>query len=278
MKKIAVLGAKGMLGYAMSEYFISHGYDVLKITRAEFDIAKEPIEKLGQLIVDCDAVVNCAGVIKPQIAKMSIEDVLKVNSVFPRNLATQCKIWEIKCFHITTDCVYTGNKGEYNEDDFFDAEDVYGLSKNAGEPLNCMVLRTSIIGEEKGQSRSLLEWTKSQKGKPVNGFVNHFWNGVTTIHLAEVIEKILEQHFYSEGLYHIHSPNVVSKKDMLEIFNDVYNLNLAITPTEASYRCDRTLTSKYSLSKMLCSKTIQMQVYEMKDFFESVEEPVMKMS
>lgn len=273
MNKISVIGANGMLGYAVSEYFLSHGYNVTKITRNEFDIAKDPFGKLEHMLSESDVVINCAGVIKPQIAKMTIEDVLKVNSLFPRNLALYCKQMDIKCFHITTDCVYSGSKGEYTENDFFDADDVYGLTKNAGETTQCMVLRTSIIGEEKGQSRSLVEWARSQQVKKVNGFVNHFWNGVTTIHLAEIIEKILEQDIYVEGLYHIHSLNTVSKKDLLEILNETYSLHLTVVPTEAPQFCDRTLSSKYSFSKMICTKTIQMQVYEMKEFFETIESP-----
>ncbi len=274
MNKFGVIGAGGMLGYAVSNYFLSKGEDVVAISRNEFDIVKDPINKLESLKAECSVVINCAGVIKPQIAKNSIEDVLRVNSIFPKNLALLCNKMNILCFHITTDCVYTGTKGSYNENDSFDADDLYGMTKNAGEAGRCMVLRTSIIGEEKGQSRSLIEWARSQRGKKVNGFVNHFWNGVTTVHLAEVIEKILDQYLYNDGIYHIHSPNPVSKKELLEILNGVYELNLDISPTEASQFCDRTLGSKYSLSKMLCVKPIHLQVAEMKEFFETVQTPV----
>lgn len=275
MNKISVIGANGMLGFAVSEYFLSQGYEVQKITRKEFDITKDPFAKLEHHILETDVVINCAGIIKPQIAKSTIEDVLKVNAIFPRNLASFCRQMNIKCFHVTTDCVYTGAKGEYTEDDVFDADDVYGLTKNAGEPMNCMTLRTSIIGEEQGQSRSLIEWARSQRGKKVNGFVNHYWNGVTTVHLAEVIEKILENEMYTEGIYHVHSPNSVSKKELLELLNEVYDLQMTVQPAEAPQFCDRTLSSITSLSTHLCTKTIQMQVYEMKDFFEFSNAPVL---
>ena len=188
--KLTVFGANGMLGHTVCEYFKSKGNEVIKVTRSNFDIAKEPHQKSEEFIKNSDLVINCAGVIKPRIKDMTIEDVLRVNSVFPHNLAKVCSNQNIKMIHITTDCVYTGNKGNYNEDDLFDADDIYGLTKNAGEPgNNCMVLRTSILGEENGQSRSLLEWVKSQKGKEVNGYTNHFWNGVTTLYLAERSEE-----------------------------------------------------------------------------------------
>ena len=271
---VTVLGANGMLGFAVSEYFTSRGYNVQKLTRSDYDIAKDPISKLEHILIDTDVVVNCAGVIKPEIVKNTIEDVLKVNAIFPRNLAIFCKQMNIKCFHITTECVYSGNNGPYSEDDAFDTNDIYGLTKNAGEPMNCMTLRTSIIGEERDQSRSLIEWARSQQGKNVNGFVNHFWNGVTTVHLAEIIEKILDQDLYIEGIYHLYSPNSVSKKELLEILDEVYELHLSVKIAEAPLFCDRTLSSKYSYGKLLCNKTIQMQVYEMKDFFEFTQTPV----
>jgi len=272
MNKILVIGAGGMLGYAVSEYFEKKGFEVKELRRNEFDIANDSLEKLDLFVEGCDIVINCAGVIKPRIEEMSIEDVLKVNSVFPKNLARLCKSKKIKCIHITTDCVYSGEKGAYDEDDYFDAEDVYGMTKLAGENSNdCMILRTSIIGEEKNQSRSLLEWALGQKGKEVNGFTNHLWNGVTTVYLAEVIENIVNNQFYQEGLFHIHSPNTVDKYELLQIFNKVYDLELNINATEGGLAVDRSMSSKYDLSSKVATKTISEQVNEMRAFFEEKE-------
>lgn len=268
MEKIMVIGSNGMLGYAVSSYFKTNDYYVVEITRNEFDITKDPIKKLELYMDGVGVVINCAGVIKPTIAKNSIEDVLRINSLFPRNLAKLCNAKEIKCFHITTDCVYTGKKGKYSEADFFDADDLYGLSKNAGENKDCMTLRTSIIGEENGNSRSLLEWAKSQAGKEVNGFTNHLWNGVTTLYLAEVIETILVNNLYEKGLFHIHSPNTVNKYELLQIFNRVYRLDLRINPVEAKEAIDRSLSSIYDLTKLVSVKTLEQQITEMQEFFE----------
>ncbi|NMB81248.1 MAG: SDR family oxidoreductase [Ignavibacteria bacterium] len=267
MEKIMVIGASGMLGYAVSSYFKTNDYDVVEITRAQFDIANDPIKKLELYMEGVGVVINCAGVIKPTIQNNTLENVLKINSIFPRNLAKLCNRLEIKCFHITTDCVYTGKKGKYSEDDYFDADDLYGLSKNAGENKDCMTLRTSIIGEENGNSRSLLEWAKSQAGKEVNGFTNHLWNGVTTLYLAEVIETILTNNLYEKGLFHIHSPNTVNKYELLQIFNREYELNLKINAVEAKESVDRRLSTLYNLSSVVCTKLIQNQVEEMRRFF-----------
>ncbi|MEW6557944.1 MAG: SDR family oxidoreductase [Elusimicrobiota bacterium] len=268
MEKILVTGSTGMLGYAVSSYFKSRGYDVLDLSRNEFDIANDSMTKFEIFLDGVDVVINCAGVIKPTIAKNTIENVLKINSLFPRNLAKVCNKYGIKCFHITTDCVYTGKKGKYTEEDYFDADDLYGLSKNAGENKDCMVLRTSIIGEENGQNRSLLEWAKSQAGKEVNGFTNHLWNGVTTLYLAEVIENILKNNLYQNGIFHIHSPNTVNKYEVLQIFNDVYELNLKINAAEAKEAVDRSIATIYSIVAKFCTKPLQQQIKEMRVFFK----------
>lgn len=264
---IAVIGSTGMLGYAVSEYFKRIDWNVICISRKEFDIAKDSINKLYELIKESDIVVNCAGVIKPRISDTIIEDVIRVNSIFPRNLAKLCNNNEIKCFHITTDCVYSGKKGNYTEDDYFDATDIYGMTKNAGENTECMNLRTSIIGEENGQSRSLLEWAISQKGKNINGFTNHSWNGVTTVYLAEIIHKILLKGLYTKGLFHIHSIDTVSKYELMSIISNVYQLSLIINPFEAGEIIDRSIQSKYELTKNVSQKPITQQIEEMKRFF-----------
>jgi dTDP-4-dehydrorhamnose reductase len=269
---ICVLGSNGMLGYAVSEYFDGTGKTVLKLSRNEYDIAADPISVLEEYIkkFNVGTVINCAGVIKPRIISMAIEDVLTVNSIFPHNLAKVCERENIKCIHITTDCVYTGNKGNYSETDLFDADDIYGMTKNAGEPSNCMVLRTSIIGEEKNnESRSLLEWVISQKGNPVNGYSHHLWNGVTTIHLAYIIKQILDKQLFKHGLYHIHSPNRVNKYELLRIINKHYSLDLSVAKVEPGASVKRDLTSIHSLINSLNILTIDEQIKEMYDFFKA---------
>lgn len=268
MHSVAIIGAKGMLGHAVSSFFERRGIAVCRISRGEFDIAQDPIDKLQALLPEGADVINCAGIIKPLVKDHSVEEVLKVNGVFPRNLALFCRRFGHRCIHVTTDCAYSGRQGLYTEDDYFDAEDVYGLSKIAGDAAEAMCLRTSIIGEEKGNSRSLLEWAKAVAGGEVSGFTNHFWNGLTTTYLAETIYNIFEQNLYQPGIFHIYSPDSVSKHQLLEIFNDVYGLNLTITPTVAPEFIDRTLASRFSLSNSLVRRDIRSQVMAMKDFFQ----------
>lgn len=268
--KVLVLGGIGMLGYAVSEYFKHNGYYVESITRKEFNIEKDSIKQLENAVKYSDFVINCAGVIKPRISETSIEDILRVNAIFPRNLAKLCNRYEKPCFHITTDCVYSGKKGKYIESDCFDAEDIYGLSKNAGDITDCMVLRTSIIGEEKNTSRSLLSWVKSQKGKTINGYINHYWNGVTTIYFAEIIETILKKGLYEKGIFHIFSKEIVSKFKLLNLINEIYDLGITINRFETPEPCNRSLSSEKDLCKKVVKKSFKKQIKEMKIFFKSV--------
>jgi dTDP-4-dehydrorhamnose reductase len=257
-----------MLGHAVCLYFAQKGHDVVPLTRQRFDIATEPISNLDSLLDGIDVVINCAGIIKPTIAAHPIEAVLIVNSIFPRNLAKFCNCQGISCFHITTDCVFSGKTGGYDENAFVDCADTYGLTKAGGDAAECMVLRTSIVGEEKDQSRSLLEWARSQAGRTVKGFTNHIWNGVTTVHLAEIIANVIDEALYERGLFHIHSPDTVTKMELISLFSDVYHLGLTVTPTESPEPCDRSLASVFPLAGELCCKPILQQLDEMRDFFD----------
>lgn len=267
IKIVSVLGSKGMLGYAISEYFKEKGYQVNQIDRVQFDPLINPIKDLEEKLTGSNFVVNCIGIIKPRIANMKIEDVFMVNGTFPKNLAKLANKLNIPCFHVTTDCVYSGSQGKYSEDDYFDIDDTYGLSKNAGESTDCMTLRTSIIGEELNNKYSLLEWAKSQKGKNVTGFNNHLWNGVTTLYLAEIIEKIMQENKYAKGIYHLYSPTPVTKYELLNIINDSYNLSLQIAKSDAPVKVDRTLSSIFPLSKAIVNKELSDQISEMYKFF-----------
>jgi len=267
MTTVVILGSRGMLGQAMVGHFSRSGARIVALSRSEFDIAKDPFEKVLPRLNEATAVVNCAGVIKPMIVKTPIEDVLRVNAIFPRNLARACAQRKIPLFQITTDCAYSGRKGVYDENDLFDADDVYGMTKSAGEPPDCMILRTSIVGEENGQSRSLLEWARSNAGKEIKGFVNHRWNGMTTLELAKGISTILDRGLYQPRLFHVFSPQVVTKAELMQMISNAYDLKLRVTPVDAPEGCDRSLTSIHSLSGDIFVKPLPQQLSEMRRLF-----------
>ena len=267
MKKIVVLGATGMLGSAVHNYFTSNSNLNICSSYRTKDLIDGPnvfyfdalSSDLGT-IPDCDYVLNCIGVIKP-FMKKNLTDSVYINSIFPHKLSAYCKEKGIKLIHITTDCVYSGKSGKYDEDSAHDCEDEYGKSKSLGEPKDCMVIRTSIIGEEIHKGASLIEWVKSNKDKEVNGFTEHLWNGLTTKHYAEICDQIINKELYQVGLFHIHS-NDVNKLELLHYINDRFDLNIKISAMKTD-RVDRTLRSKEGLIGSLNIKTIKQQVAEL---------------
>lgn len=255
--KIVVLGKNGMLGGMVYDYFSRQGYDVVGTDRASLDALGflcDPQYNQSALndIDNADYVINCIGVIKPCINESdtkSVANAIMINSIFPRLMADYCKASNTKFIHITTDCVFEHSMDFRSEDSLHNASDVYGKSKSLGEPTNCMVLRTSIIGPEKNNKRSLLEWVLSQpKGSIVSGYSNHIWNGVTTLTLAKVIDEIILSELYSEELYHI-CGLMVSKDKLLQYISGVYELELCVSSIETEVDCVRWLASDKHLLK-----------------------------
>lgn len=264
-----VFGVSGMLGGTLSDYFIRRNYSVIGIARNEFDIYKSSNDDFKNLldINKPEFIINAAGIIKQKQHLFSIEETIWLNSIFPRNLNIVSRDKGSKLIHITTDCAYNGAKGNYNENDLFDADDVYGMTKCAGEVPGAMNIRTSIIGEEMNSDYSLLSWAKTNRGKKINGYKNHFWNGVTTLYLSELIDIIIDKGLYQPGTYHLHSPSVVSKLELLEIINRVYKLDLEIEPIKHEQKIDRSLKSIYKLQEIV-TKGIELQVRELKEFYK----------
>lgn len=267
MHKVLILGGKGMLGSEMFDYFSKKSnYNTFCTTRKKektentifFDANAE---NNFNFIKDFHFVINCIGTTKPFIELNPIKSIY-VNSILPRKIANFCEVNNVKFIHITTDCVFSGKIGNYNENSSHDCEDLYGKSKSIGEPKNCMCIRTSIIGREINHFVHLVSWAISQKGKHVNGFSNHFWNGVTTKYLSDIIYKIIDNNLFKQQLYHIFSINPVSKYELLNMLNTSLELNLKIKKTIAEPNIDRTLTSKYNLSSKLSSLSINDQIQE----------------
>jgi dTDP-4-dehydrorhamnose reductase len=271
---IYVLGSKGMLGKYVTTY-LSDYYNIINLNRSDIDAStiseNELNEKLVRLgLKEGDVVINCIGTIKPMVDSLGDLNAIKVNSVFPRILANVCENLNVKMIHPTTDCVFTGFKGSYTENDIHDISDVYGRTKSLGEPGNCTVIRTSIIGEEVGQGRSLVEWIKSNKGNTVFGFTNHIWNGVTCLQFGKICKKIIDGNLFWSGIKHLHS-NSLNKKELVETISDVYDLNITVTPKETPTMCDRSLSTIFieNLNKMNIPD-LKTQIIEMKEFSEKL--------
>ncbi len=214
------------------------------------------IDKLGE----ADAFVNCLGITN-RYAEIDPLSTYIINSALPYILSS---IYKHKLIHITTDCVFNGIKGApYNESSPPTPTDLYGLTKSLGEPYqHSLILRTSVIGPEIDNFVSLLEWFKRQRGT-VNGYVNHFWNGITSKQFAIICDQIISNRnqFPKKGLFHLYSTSV-TKYDILISLKKKYQLDTIIHPYKI-FPIDRRLTSRYNLCRELCIPSFSKMLQEL---------------
>ena len=245
--KIFVLGSTGMLGRYVSTYLKSQNREVVNVTRNQIDAiyTNEYLLEGSLQLLDMekdDLVINCIGLIK-QKKDIDDLDLIKVNTIFPRILANLCEDYGVNLIHPSTDCVFSGIRGNYNEDDYQDAHDLYGKSKSLGDPPNATVIRTSIIGEELKGKFSFMAWIKSNENKTVNGYRNWIWNGITCLEFARICDDFIESNRYWKGVRHVFTDTPIAKDDLVLIISDIYKLNVTVNSIDAPESCDRSLTT-----------------------------------
>jgi dTDP-4-dehydrorhamnose reductase len=248
--KIFILGISGMLGNTLYRYFSSRNntqtYGTLRSSShlGFFDqsIQKNIIPNIDSYNTDLlwqtinevkpDVVINCIGVIKQLEKAYNPLESIPINSLFPHQLAAFCKDVNARLVHISTDCVFSGSKGNYKESDAPDATDLYGRSKLLGEVYypHAITLRTSIIGHELNSSRSLVDWFLSQKGE-VKGFKRAVFSGLPTIELARIIHDYVLPRPELNGLYQV-AAEPINKYDLLNLIKEVYNKDIKINPSD----------------------------------------------
>jgi len=261
-KRVLILGGSGMLGHKLYQV-ISKKYSTFvtfrnyseKIQNTNIFKNEEVINNVDAFqfdsiinaieIVKPNVIVNCIGIIKQLDEAKNSKKSIYINSLFPHLLAEECEKNRTKLVHISTDCVFSGKRGNYNETDFADASDLYGRTKYLGE-INygdSLTIRTSIIGHELFSSVSLVDWFLSNKGNEVNGFERAIYTGLPTIRLSKEILRIIQNYPELNGLYQI-CTNPISKYDLLKIINTTYNLSIKINKdvnysSDKSLRCDK---------------------------------------
>jgi dTDP-4-dehydrorhamnose reductase len=268
MKKVLVLGGNGMLGAALVRWFADNAQVLTTATSrtgesplglpgtsngvnwVALDVDQTSVGELLDLCGRFDLVVNAIGRIKQRINLKSLADreaTLRANSVFALMLAQAAEAGGFKVVQIATDCVFSGNVGGYTETDKHDADDLYGMSKSLGEIESSKVfnLRCSIIGLELSSSFSLLNWFLAQpKGAQINGYTNHFWNGITALHFAKICGGLLAAETSCAFNTHLVPANCLTKHDLLNVFSEAFDRrDVTIIPIEAPQRIDRTLTT-----------------------------------
>ena len=258
--KVLIFGGNGMLGHKLVQVLQKRfcvwttlrrnftNYENYGIFNSERIISNVEVENFDivQRVFDAtepDVVINAVGIIKQLLESKEIIKTLKINSIFPHQLAQIAQASGARLITISTDCVFNGRKGNYTEEDVSDAEDLYGKSKNLGEVFTdgCLTLRTSIIGRELNTSHSLVEWFLSKRGGKVKGFTEAIYTGFPTLVLSHIISDLIENHQDLQGLYHL-SSEPISKYDLLCLLRDFYKVPIEIEPY-ADFKIDRSLDS-----------------------------------
>lgn len=231
MKRVLVLGVAGMAGHVIynrlklnSAFEVTGVTRTLKIDASNIILDISDFHALEKLVNEWrpDFIVNAVGVLI-QGAKASASNAILLNAYLPHYLSEIGKKYNSKLIHISTDCVFSGNQGDYVENSFRDADDVYGRSKALGEIANekDLTIRTSIIGPElKDNGEGLFHWFYNVSGD-IKGFTKAFWSGVTTFELAVAIEEVLFKDI--NGLIHLTNNQKISKYDLLMLFKEIWH-------------------------------------------------------
>lgn len=258
--RVLILGAAGMLGNAVFRFFSEDAsYEAFGTLRSNANrkhfashlhgrlLSGIDVEKEADLVtlfadIRPDFTINCVGIIKQLSAANDHLAMLSTNAMAPHRLAQICRVANSRLVHLSTDCVFSGAKGGYVEQDFPDADDLYGRTKLLGEVdyPNAITLRTSIIGHELDSSNSLVDWFLSQEGS-VNGYRNAIFSGLPTVEISRIIRDRVLPHENLRGLYHL-SAEPINKFDLLKLIAEVYGKKIDVIPSDELV-IDRSLVS-----------------------------------
>jgi len=258
--KILILGADGMIGHKMAQS-LSH-FDLYLNSRSHsnylqeyfpnstlsnFDFLNQKIEDLLEK-TSPDYIINAVGITIRRGASDNYETIF-LNSQLPKKIDFWCKENKKKQIHFSTDCVFSGDKGNYNDLDLPDAKDDYGKSKGEGEinSNRTITIRSSMIGKEIYNKTELLEWVISNKNKKIKGFDNAIYSGVTTVWMSKTVNEIIKNYPDLFGIYNISSPPI-SKYELITKINTYFKLNIEIE-RDSSYYSNKSLNSNKFFSE-----------------------------
>lgn len=258
--RILVLGSSGMLGSALFRAFSKDpNFDTFGSIRSA-NIKRHFRTELQSALIDSinledeegllasfaiakpDVVINCVGLIKQLPNANDYLQSLAINAMLPHRLAKHCIAINARLIHFSTDCVFSGRKGQYKEGDFPDAHDLYGRTKFLGEVSydNTITLRTSIVGHELGRAKSLIDWFLGQSAE-VKGYTKAVFSGLPTFEIARVVKECILPNRELSGVYHL-SVDPINKYDLLNLVSCTYGKDIRIIPDQTVV-IDRSLNS-----------------------------------
>jgi dTDP-4-dehydrorhamnose reductase len=272
MDNVIILGSTGMLGSCLSKYIPQ----AKQISREQVDATSCNVSQdLESVITSGDVVVNCVGVLKPDIEDTGRVNTIIINSVFPQIVSDVCRSKSARMIHICSDCVFSGEVGGYDENSLCDAVDLYGRTKSI-TPTGCDVIRTSFIGHHPN-GKGLLEWVLSNKDSQIDGYTNCLWNGVTSLQLCKFICWCIDKDVSWTGLLNVFTASSMSKFELCSTINEVYDANVKINPVECDSVSgtpvygvlDRRLSSSYGLQPIgRINDHLQIQIEQQREWYE----------
>ena len=258
MHKVLVLGASGLIGhttyrflFGLSKYEIYNFTFSRKLNTDSISIDARNESKFFGLIKEIkpDFIINCIGVLI-QEAEYNPDQAIFLNAYLPHKLKNLADNIGSKLIHISTDCVFSGEKGSaYMEHDRKDSRSIYGITKGLGELIHedHLTLRTSVVGPElKSNGQELFNWFMSQTNS-INGYMASIWSGVTTHMLARAIECSIVQEI--TGIHHVTNNSAISKYELLKLFQIYTNKDLKIIPVEG-IKSDKSFIDSRRLLKL----------------------------
>jgi dTDP-4-dehydrorhamnose reductase len=283
--KILIIGASGLLGNSLIKFFSTKKNFSIFATIRSANIFNTPNNSFNncKIFTGIDAeksndlenvfskvipniVINCVGVIKQSEEIANNFKVISINSLLPHYLSNLSAQYNARFIHFSTDCVFSGSKGNYTEDDLPDAQDLYGRSKLLGEVYygNSITLRTSIIGHELNSSKSLVDWFLS-KDENIEGYKKAIFSGLTTFEIARVIhDYVINTDLV--GLYHL-SADPISKYELLLLIKDIYGKTINVIPDEKKVVVNRSLdSSRFRKATGFLPKSWPLMIKEMYNF------------
>lgn len=273
LKKIIILGSNGMLGQMVKSFFNKEGYEIITFNKR---FNESSIDKYFDEInsFESSIVINCIGRIKQK--SDTAYDLLLSNTIFPLELSRSLKSDHL-LIHPSTDCVFDGiSQIPYLVNDKHTASDIYGISKSLGEKSlisrsNTLILRVSIIGPDINSSKGLLSWfLNNVPNAKLQGYTNHFWNGITTLEWCQKLMLILRDEkllnlLLERKIIQLGSDEIYSKYQMLILFNKTFNKDFIIVPFQSTAFVNRCL--KPEIISMSLENQVNMLNYYMIDNF-----------
>jgi dTDP-4-dehydrorhamnose reductase len=246
--RVLILGGNGMIGHKvyqflskeysdtwvtlrnkLDSYTFSHIYNSEKVVD-EIDLLNFEYLSYKLNEINPDIIVNACGItIRRGVDNLKSNSII-LNSALPHILNEWVTFNRKRLIHFSTDCVFSGDNGNYSDYDYKDATDIYGSSKSLGEVTDskfAITLRGSMIGRELENNTELFEWFLKQRNKTIKGFSGVIYSGITTIKMAEIVLKLIQYFPNLSGVYNI-SSKAITKFDLLKLFNEHFEMNAKI--------------------------------------------------